>query len=386
VTDPTIAARRPSGPVVGAIAVGVLLLLVTASTGVVRAAHLEAVRPSLVNGQVCGDAQEWQKGRLIVSENGCRLGASFVWLNATLAFGFGFDVGGMAEINPSGEIVRYTDLAQDAVATTSLESSSGGVTLSTNETQHVANGSGRWNPTAFSPNGSAAGPEQNISGTWQTGPTVGTVGVQLVFHVGNSSGIVSPSGGSAPSGFKFDLNVNGWPWASSNDSLGLWMSSEAPDGAHFVWHAADQNLTQTWNGASWSNLSQGSPWSYTGPPIASLVLGPVASASGLVASQLNVSGAADIFYQDESRDRGSVLLVNFSGPGGYNSLHYDPWVVLDGLGQGLPTGTSFWTSLSLGGIPGGVVVVGSAVALVLGVVAIRLRAGKPGIELAPSSS
>jgi hypothetical protein len=243
---------------------------------------------------------------------------------------------GLAEIDSAGNVVRYSNLSENQANTHFSNNSGGQLILGFGATANVTHAAGIWTPGSFL-----------MGGVIQDGPTVGFVTVRLVFHLQ-----FSPANVSA---LKFDVDVSGWPWADPTDHLGLLIGALAEPGAHLVWEPGSQNLTEEMNSG--------------GGPVVGLQLGPRASAFGFGGeeSMVNVSSDAEC-YSVGTPARGADLLINFTGGSeNYTSLHYDPWIIFSALTTS-PGETAILDLTAVAAI-----VVGSAIAVFLGVVALRAR-------------
>lgn len=221
-----------------------------------------------------------------------------VW-NATTSYNYSFDLWGLAEVTPSGQVVEYSNLMNPVCATTSMTTSTNEVDLSINETQNVTSASGNWTPSAVS------------SGVNQTGGALGSVTVNVTFEFKNLSG--GPV--SSINQLKFNIDESGWPWAHSGDHLGVSLSGLAAGGAHFAWNPSTHNLTQSWN--------------MGGSPLVGMQFGPTASTYGSPGGPGSANVSEDVgLFTGGTPDRISLVLINFAGGGSqYAIIHYDPWII-----------------------------------------------------------
>ena len=299
------------------VAVIVILVAVSAPAGSVGATHLaprahaaSSAAPSIIdcNGGI------WRSTHLEVGTNGCQAlfsvnyAQDFDNWSASDQYNFSFSIPWVAEFSTSGAMVRLADPLSPMSASTNVSSSPGEVNISLVEGVNVTTVAGNWTPND---SWSGTGPQ------WMIGSTpVGTVTVAMVFHLENVTPADSTNTSlNASNSLKFDVNIAGWPWASSVDELGFGLESLAAGGAHFAFDAASQSLAEAWNA--------------TNGTYASLAFGPNATVSPATEAAQNASVHVDtgLFFAG-SADRQAVSLVNFTGvAGGYPSISYDPWVI-----------------------------------------------------------
>ena len=268
-----------------------------------------------------------------------------------------FRIGPVAEVTPAGAVVALDQPSYLGAGTATTVATAREVNV-TNTISGVAT-------TAVSVNCSNA---QSVPGAplwepsyvpgaggadcWARGPTnLGNVTLRIVFHFENGTG--TPR-------LKFDVAIDGWPWVSPDDRLGIVVQMETfalPGGSHFVYTAADDTVTQLWD----ANDSA----------IASVAFGPSANTTSGPAEELSVSDQVGLFW-NSSVPTMAVALLTFGGPGGYGNLSYDPWVDFGVSGipttlpiPPLPVNGAALPLLAVGGIALG--------ALALGVVAYRAR-------------
>jgi hypothetical protein len=258
------------------------------------------------------------------------------------SYNFSMDIGGIAEIDHSGQIVQFANLSHTVgVGGSGIIGNSSGTTYFFNNSGPVTNASGAWTSSTFS-----------SGGVSQSGSILGNVDVMLAFFF--------PSSGLNTGALKFSVDVSQWPWASPADHLGIELGAFAQAGAHFSWNSTTQNLSEwTGNGSS---------------PTIGLQLGPSASTSGpgVGPSSVVISASAALFTG------GADLLLNFTGGGGYTYLHYDPWVIFNvGTGTLAPSGGASVLDLSVVLA----IAVGCAVGVLLGVGLFRARRTKPDPSL-----
>ena len=354
------------------LALSVAIIVSASFIGVFQVWNAGATSHGLLGGhgveQVAGPAfrpaalcngLNYQTQHFSVGTSGCQIFVSVAWAQnpsewSSSDYNYSFAIEGLAEINSAGQIVEYSNLLMPVGATTSIQFTPSLVNLSINETQNVTQAYGSWNPGAVR------------EGVNQTGSTIGTVIVQAVFHMQNST---SSTSGPA-NALKFDVDVSGWPWANVNDHLGLQLSALAAGGAEFAWNSQEQNLTEIWDSG--------------GQPYAGLQLSPTAGTFGSSQGPSTVTVSSDAgLFSAASPDREAILLMNFTGGAvGYTSLHYDPWIIFSGSGStpGSPTSAS-----SAGSAIPVILVIGLTVvvaAVVLSVMAIA-RARKSSIRTPP---
>jgi hypothetical protein len=292
-----------------------------------------------------------QTSHFNLSESGCLLEANVSWTEnsndwSEPTYAFSLGLWGLAEVDAAGQMVEFSNLAFQVAASTSVVSSAQFVNVTINETQIVTKASGPWDP-------------ENLWswGANQTGGSLGTVEVQVVFHLSTSSYVT----GGLTNGLKFDVDVSGWPWANVNDHLGLELDALAPAGYEYSWNPVTQNLTQ----------SMTTGVSHT----AALELGGSASTFGSNpgASSAAVTSSAGIYTLGTPQREALVLMDFTGGHPGYSALHYDPWIVFSSANAGAPSlvGSSMGSSSLLS-----VVVVGVFAAAVLIAVVLVTRARK----------
>jgi hypothetical protein len=330
----------------------VSMLSTQGPSGIPSPSHTATYRTDTVDNspkQSCGeksysvpDASQ----RLSMVESTCQLNATISFAQnstnggATSSDNISFSVGGVAEVDPTGNIVQYANLLGNSLATTFGIFNDGQAYLGINTTANITRASGDWAPNVLS-NG----------GVNQTGAVTGSAQVQLEFQFQ-----ISPADASA---LKFDVDFSEWPWASPADHLGLVLCAIAEAGARFAWNRVSQNLTE--------EMGSG------GSPFAGLQLGPSATTFGSSGGPSSVVVTSDAgLYTVGTPERGAYLLINFTGgSGGYTSLHYDPWVIFSALTSS-PGSTPLLDLTAVLAI-----VVGSAAAVLLGVLALRSRRTAP---------
>ncbi len=273
-------------------------------------------------GQSC-TSFSWQEKNYTLHGN-CNgfFETDYRWFNATTGYTFGnstFDLAAVAEVNSSGDldalaIPGYHGAGQMTVAYSSTEINvtdviTGNVTtvVDLNGTTYAPTDQApEWTPTQAP---GAGGPTY-----WSNGAdSLGTVTIIVVFHFDNQSGAASKL-------VKFDVKVNGWPWVSSSDTLGLALGATAEQGTYFAYSSVNDTISQTWD----SN----------GTVAASLKFGPSANATG-PSSPVAVSNQV-VLMPSGSHPISAVALLMFEGTGGYSGLVYDPWII---FGAGTPSVT-----------------------------------------------
>jgi hypothetical protein len=326
--------------------------------------------PLVTRGLNCS-AAEYQKGHLLVVTTGCQALFSvnyaennFTNWSATGQYNFSFDIPWIAEITPSGEIVRIASPLAPYAGTANVTVGPDEVNLSSVESMSVTSASGQWTPNDT---WAGSGPQWNISNQ-----SVGTTTVGVVFHLFNAAASASANATeNASYSVKFDVGATGWPWASPTDLLGFGLETLGAEGAHFAFDRSTRTLAESWND--------------TGVTFASLVFGGLAnvtypSAPVAPATVLEQVG----LFEAASPARESVALVTLTGvSGGYSSMSYDPWVVFaPGLtvpppssAPSSPPGWPTWAAVALGTL-------GAAAGLsLLAAVVLRAKLRHEGEEL-----
>ncbi len=210
-------------------------------------------------------------------------------------------------------------------------------------------------PTATSIVLAATVPVSASGGAWESGDdsnssstVIGNVSTQVRFAFNDS-------GGSAPGTLAYSLNITGWPWLDSTDSLGVEVRSNVSSTLGY-WQATGSDAV--------TEISR-----TTQAPVASFVWGATAVAQyprGGAESDSSVSA-----YRNFSRnDSNSLVRLSFgSVPGNYSSLSYDPWLEILAPGKvGSAVAAIILNPLSVSAIA-----VGTAVSLGLAYVARRRR-------------
>ncbi|MCI4322403.1 MAG: hypothetical protein L3K03_00010 [Thermoplasmata archaeon] len=267
------------------------------------------------NNLLCNGAQ-WQSFDLFVSASGCQpiFGVSYIQdenpsgVSSSNQYNFSFSIPWIVELSPGGELVRIASLDDADAGLATVVNGPGEVNLSSTFAANVTNVTGGWVPND---SWAGDGPQWNISNA-----SLGATTVNIVFHLTNLSSNASQETRSNTSfGVEFDVDVSGWPWASTTDTLGLGFDCLGSIGSHFAFNQSSRTLAESWNS--------------TGRTFASLVFGRSANVSypPSLVQAANVTEQAGLFHA-YSNDRRSVVLLNFSGvPGNYSSMEYDPWVV-----------------------------------------------------------
>jgi hypothetical protein len=291
--------------------------------------------------------------------------ADYHMFNATTGSVFDnttFTVGPLAEVTPSGTIAAWADFGsigsgEETVTWTANEVNLTDLIVS-NVTTAIGLNSSTGNPNGETPQWNPIElPGEGGSTIWGQGSQVlGQTTVQIVFHFDNVTG-------SGTNRMKFDVKVSGWPWVSSQDTLGLAVETGAyalPVGSHLVYTASNDTITQAWD----SNDTT----------ISSLAFGPSANVTSSPPSVLGVTDQVRIVPPGSNVTFAGALLT-FTGAGGYSNMTYDPLIEFGPHGavptQPLPTVPGATGPLSL---PILEIIVGAAgVGLVLGIVAQRAR-------------
>jgi hypothetical protein len=205
----------------------------------------------------------------------------------------------LVEINATGNLVAFAHLLDHGtVWNTSASSSPTGTLVTTTSRVTVQPATGSWEDDG---NGSGNGSRDEIS------PVLGQASVAVSFYVNSSAG-------SSPWTLTYSINVTGWPWNGTSDSLGIQVNSSAlQPGA--VWASGKGNsiaevtqqsnatiATYLWSGGARVHYSDGS------------------EAQTAVGSYRNFSRTTSTSF---------VRLAFESVSGGYSSLSYDPWITLN---------------------------------------------------------
>lgn len=298
------------------------------------------------------DGGQWSTAHLLVWGSGCEAlfgveyANSFSNWNSSQSYNFTFTIPSVAELSPAGGLVRLADAMNPSAATTTVASTPGEVNITLAESINVTAASGGWTPndTAW-----GSGPQ------WSNGTVpVGVASLSVVFHLFNAS--TGPSGNNSYR-VKFDIHVDGWPWAAAGDGLGIAVQALAAGGAHFAFNASAGALVESWNsnGTAFVSLAFG-PGAAVGYPT-----GPGSTATVTTQTGLFPGGTPD---------RQAVSLVRFGGvSGGYDGLAYDPWVSFTSSPL-LGPSTNEPLVFSTAGGPYGAVVLVSAIAVVAGAVTV----------------
>ena len=276
--------------------------------------------PALVRGAVSAPevwqchAGGWQTTHFAVESNGCQANfflsyaQNFSNWNAADQFNFSFSIPYIAEVTPSGALVRVASPLDPITDYTNVTTSATEVNISVAETVNVTNATGNWTPDDA---WGSTGYQWSVGNT-----TLGTTSVEVEFHLMNVTGGLSANATkNASYSVKFDVNIADWPWVSAGDVLGFGLSSLAAGGAHFTLNQTTGALAQSWNA--------------TNRTYASLEFGSTATAAYPEGASQNASAGTNtgLFFA-ASPDRQSFTLVTFSGiAGNYSSISYDPWVV-----------------------------------------------------------
>ncbi len=243
-------------------------------------------------------------------------------------------LGGLAEVNTTGQIVAFALFGGGGVA---WSGSTGGSSAATSV--HLQ----------------AAVPARLASGEWESGDdtqeggtaSLGSANVSLTFTLNSSSG-------PTPTTVGYVLNVTGWPWQNATDSLGVEVltNTTGPSG---YWQSNGANSI-----AERSNA--------TGGTVATYAWGTSATATYANGRESNSSVGA--YHNVSTNGQSSLVRLDFGTvSGGYRSLDYDPWLTLE-VGNPLSRLVPAWL---LG--PDALVTIGAGAALsvVLAAVALRRR-------------
>ncbi len=319
----------------------------------------------MVPGRIC-ESESWQAGRLEVATSGCQadFGISYDqnpadW-NSSQSYNISFMIPWIAEINATGGLVQLASPLTPSSWEAGVVSTANEVNISLNQTLNVTSASGNW---TANDTWAGTGPQWSVNQS-----VVGTAVFTVTFHLLNvTSNESANQTGNASYSVKFDIGVVHWPWASSDDRLGVGFEALGAADSHYVYNSSSQNLSEMWNSDNQSFVS--------------LVFGPAATAyspSGQP-SPVSVETQAEIFTA-ATPGREAVALLSFDGvPGDYWNLAYDPWVeFVPGLMVSIPSRSPASTSLILDGVVAGALTV-SVVAVVVTVRGRRLR--REGNEL-----
>ena len=251
---------------------------------------------------------------------------------ANASLGLSQSLGGLAEVNRTGYIVAFALFGGPGVA---WSGSTGGSSAST--WVHLR----------------AAVPARPASGDWESGDdaqeggnaSLGSVNVSLTFTLNSSSG---PS----PTTVGYLLNVTGWPWISTTDSLGVEVltNTSGPSGY--------------WQSNGVNSITERS--STTGGTVATYAWGT--SATATYASGQESDSSVGAYHNVSTNRQSSLVRLDFGTvTGGYRSLGYDPWLTLvveSPLSRLVPA----WL---LG--PDALVTIGAGTALSIALAAVALR-------------
>ncbi len=238
---------------------------------------------------------------------------------------------GLAEVTGSGQIVAYADFVSPGLVwNLTRTSSSGGNVVQCTATVPAYAASGDWE--------SSDGSGQNLS--------LGTVNVSVVYTLNGSS---VPS----PWTLSYTLNVSGWPWGESNDSLGLDVRTNAT-GATGLWTPTGPNAL--------SMLADGAGTRYS-----TFAWG--ASAVAHYGGGQEDESPVSAYHNVSSNGLDSLVRLAFTAvPGGYDALGFDPWLTLFSVLPGVPVPAWVFGPASLTTIG-----VGTALTIGLAVLAVRRR-------------
>jgi hypothetical protein len=321
--------------------VAVLILLVMVLGSALSSTRISSAAPvaHLSTDEVNCHAVEWHTAHLQVGTNGCQslfeveyaqnLINSTGW-NSSNQFNFSFSIPWIAELTPSGQLVREADPLNPSTDYSTVTNGSQEVNISVVETMNVTGASGNWTPNDTL---AGSGPQWGINHT-----ALGNATVWIVFHLFN---VLSNESANATKnalyGVKFDLRVYQWPWFGLGDQLGIGLESLAAEGANFAFNRSSQTLAESWNS--------------TNRPFVSLVYGPHAGVSYTQGPPVIANVAEQVgLFSAGSSDRQAITLLTFGGvPGNYSSLQYDPWVLFSpGPTVIIPPRVNwpFWTAFS----------------------------------------
>ncbi len=328
-----LAGKHPRRVVGGAALVAVSALLLAGVVPVAGTALGGGVSPVLPTELVrSAGAFEWSNGHVAVDfPSAAPVFSVSSASNASLAVSQ--TLGGLAEVNPSGQIVSMASFLPSRLS---------------------------WNLThTYGPQGTTVllrsdVPVLSANGEWESGDDspspsdgIGNVSVSIAFTLNDSSG---PS----PSTVAYSLNVSAWPWYNGNDSLGLEVRSNLSATIGY-WQASG---TRAVTGISRATSDAFVRFSWG------------ASARTFYANGNEGESSVGTYHNYSANGSSSLVRLDFTPvEGGYSALSYDPWVEL--LTPG-PTEAGLaavvLTPLSLGAL-----VTGAAVTGVLAWVARRRR-------------
>lgn len=286
---------------------------------------------------------QWFSGHLEVGSNGCQslfavnYAQDFSNWTSSGAYNFSFSIGWVAEIDGAGHLVRLGNAIGPSAAQASIAPGRGEVNVSVTETLNITAASGNWTPTdAWS----------LWNGTnWTVGDApVGTASLGVVFHLANVTGAANSSANQSTA-VKFDVDLQDWPWASSDDHLGFELGCLGAGGSHFTYQSTNRTLLERWNASNrtFVTLEFGGEASVQYP-------------NGTLA--VSTTGVDTHLFYAASRDRQAVALVTFGGAtGNYTSVHYDPRVAFVPEPPGSPanrSGAWWWLPLPYAVAGGGV--------------------------------
>ena len=310
--------RPPALGLLGVVVIALAVLLIAGLSVSALGGHAvpgpSAGRSGVSSGLDCG-GQRYETTHLAVAMSGCQALFTVEYAknfsqntNATNQYNFSFDIPWVAEISPTGALVRLASPLAPVTTLVNLTQLPGEVILSTLETLNVTNASGTWSPNDT---WSGTGAQWNVSNT-----TVGTTTIGVTFYLFNSSaGAEANTTENTSLSVEFGFAVGPWPWLSSTDSLGFGLESRGAEGSHFVYNQPSRTLQEEWNSTNYT--------------FASIVFGTGAEIEypNESLSEATVSEQAGV-YNAGTPGRESVVLVTFGGvTGGYSFVSYDPWVV-----------------------------------------------------------
>lgn len=348
---------------------------------------------------VCQPA-DYSSTHLRVSTSDCQaifeveFGNDLSTWNATGQWNFSFAISWIAEVTPTGQVVRVASPLAPYQGSANATTRGNEVVLYDTETMNVTNASGAWTPADT---GFGSGPPWTVSAT-----TVGITTMEVNWYITGAAANGTENGtGNLSDRVEFSLAISGWPWVSSSDFLGFELDSLGAGGAHFAYNSSSRTLSESWNA--------------TGRTFASLVFGPNATVGGWPTSGTggnNTRRDAKVLSAAATRSsptppnpnatvavqsgvftagtpgREAVCLATFENvTGNYSGLSYDPWVVFTPSGTGTippslgggPNGANglpAWAPVALG-----VVAAVAGLGAIAGVVARDRRLRAEGVEL-----
>lgn len=286
----------------------------------------------------------WLTTHLWVNLSACQAGFLVVYAqnfsnwNSSESYNYSFWIDWIAEFTPAGQLVRVASPLNPFAAKANVSVAGTDINLTARYEMNVTNATGSWTPDDT---WAGSGPQWNVSNA-----SVGTALLTVEFHLKNAPVNASANATyNASLAVKFDVGIEGWPWASAGDLLGFDLSSLGAGGSHFSFDSTNHTMLEQWN--------------KTNQTFASLVFGTQANATypSSTTARSTVGEQVGLFYA-ASPARESITLVTFGGiAGNYSYVSYDPWVVFSpgggiivppSIGASGPSGTPPWLLLAAG--------------------------------------